>query len=147
VPALHIDLTREPLPRWETSDGPDGSGAEILFHGRVRGREGDREIIAIDYEAYEPMARLELERLAAEVLDRFPIAELSCSHRIGVVPVGEASLRVVLRSTHRAEAIEALAWFVRELKVRVPIWKWGLTAAGERFPSQTPDTGKDPGSP
>jgi len=145
--AVNARLTTDPLPPWEAPETPrPDAGAELVFHGRVRGDEGGMPITAIEYEAYEPMAHAQLLALADETLRRFPVHEVECIHRIGIVRVGEASLRVVLRSAHRTEALEALAWFVRELKVRVPIWKWGITAEGRRFASHTADSGP-PGSP
>ncbi len=116
------------------SDGQDG--AELLFHGRVRGTEGGRPIVALDYEAYLPLAETELRAVADDTASRFPIRSLVCLHRIGRIGVGEASMRVIIRSPHRTEAITALAHFIEQLKDRVPIWKWGVTAEGERFPSR-----------
>jgi molybdopterin synthase catalytic subunit len=138
-----VRLTRDPLPPWAPETPRPDAGAELVFHGRVRDAEEGVPVTAIEYEAYEPMALAELRALADELLRRFPVHDLECIHRVGVVPVGEASLRVVLRSAHRTEAIEALVWFVRELKVRVPIWKWGITAEGRRFASHTRSAGPD----
>ena len=115
-------------------DGQDG--AELLFHGRVRGTEGGRPIVALDYEAYLPLAETELRAVADDTASRFPIRSLVCLHRIGRIEVGEASMRVIIRSPHRTEGIQALAHFIEQLKDRVPIWKWGVTAEGERFPSR-----------
>lgn len=110
-------------------------GAELIFHGRVRRREGDDEIAALDYEHYPTMTEQELQALADETLERFGLSALRCLHRVGRVPVGEASLRVTIVSAHRAEALDAMAWFVTEMKRRVPIWKWAVTADGERRPT------------
>lgn len=131
-------ITPDALP--DLTDGtPDAghpqAGAELLFHGRVRPQEEGREIIALDYEHYAGMAETELATLASEAERRFELVSLDVIHRVGRVAVGEASLRVTIRSKHRAEGIAALGWFVSELKQRVPIWKWGVTAGGERFPS------------
>ncbi len=111
-------------------------GAEVIFHGRVRGEEGGRKIVALEYEAYAEMAEQELQNIGTEAAEKFAILDLYCDHRTGAVPVGEVSLRLVIRANHRGAALEAMAWFITELKARVPIWKWGLTADGERFPSR-----------
>jgi len=138
---VEVILTHEPLPPYEPAPARSDAGAELLFHGRVRSGEGDREIRALGYEAYEGMAHKELHGLAEETRSRFELLDLVCWHRLGDVPVGEPSLRVVLRSRHRQEAIRALDWFVVELKRRVPIWKWGVAPDGERFPSAVPSSG------
>ena len=64
-----------------------------------------------------------------------PGVDLACTHRVGLVGVGEISVRVVARAPHRAEALAALAGFVDALKTDVPIWKWGVRPDGSRFPS------------
>jgi len=132
-------ITTEPLPGVDAPEaaafaGP-GAGAEVIFHGRVRGMEEGREIVALDYEHYAGMAERELAALADEAEARFELLALEVIHRVGRVPVGDASLRVTVWSRHRQEALAAMAWFIAGLKERVPIWKWGVTAAGERFPS------------
>jgi molybdopterin synthase catalytic subunit len=35
----------------------------------------------------------------------------------------EASVNIVAVSPHRREALEAVAWAIDELKMRIPIWK------------------------
>lgn len=139
--SVEVILTHEPFPPFEPAPPRPDAGAELLFHGRVRSGEGDREIQALGYEAYEGMARTELRTLAEETRSRFDLLDLVCWHRLGDVPVGEPSLRVVVRARHRQEAIRALDWLVVELKRRVPIWKWGVTPDGERFPSTAPSSG------
>jgi molybdopterin synthase catalytic subunit len=136
---IRITVTPDPIEPFVADAPRPDAGAELVFHGRVRGTEASRDVVALDYEQYEGMARSELETLAGECLARFGLLDLACTHRVGEVRVGEASLRVVIRSRHREEGIAALDWFVRELKIRVPIWKWGITPLGERFPTQGPE--------
>lgn len=129
-------LISGPLPPFDRRPPREVTGAEVIFHGRVRGEEEGRKIVALDYEAYTEMAEKELRAIGEEVAEKYSIQDLFCDHRVGEVPVGEVSLRLVIWSRHRGEALEAVAWFVKELKERVPIWKWGITADGERFPSR-----------
>lgn len=132
---IDVGITPEPLEPFAPAGARPDAGAEILFHGRVRGTEAEREIVALHYEHYAGMAEAELRSLAEACVERFGLLDLACVHRIGDVPVGEPSLRVVIRARHRGEGVTGLDWFIRELKVRVPIWKWGVRADGERFPS------------
>lgn len=129
------ELIGAPLPPLAEEPGSPECGSELVFHGRVRGRERDEPILGLFYEHYEGMAESELRILAEETAETFGLQSLLCLHRVGEVPVGEASVRVVLRSKHRVESLQALAFFIRELKRRVPIWKWGIRADGSRFPS------------
>ncbi len=129
------ELVEGPLPQLLELQGLRETGAEIIFHGRVRDREQDQQIVALYYEAYAPLAESELRAIGEEAAQRFSLLDLTCQHRIGEVPVGEVSLRVVARARHREAALEAVAWLVDQLKRRAPIWKWGVKSSGERFPS------------
>jgi len=95
-----------------------------------------RKITALEYEQYEGMALRELQQLAEETVGKFPIHDLFCKHRVGKVNVGETSLHVVIWSKHRQEGIDALSWFIVELKKRIPIWKWAILEDGSRIPSE-----------
>lgn len=98
-------------------------GAVITFQGIVRAAEGQQQISAIDYEAFEPMARRQFDHIFAEVCARWPIEAIRLVHRIGVVPVNQPSLWVEVTASHRGEAFEACQYIIDQMKVRVPIWK------------------------
>ena len=106
----------------------DGMGAVVCFLGVVRGSEGDDAITAIDYEAFEPMARRQFELLFDELGQRWPVESVRLVHRIGVVPVNEPSLWVEVVAPHRAEAFDACQFLISEMKQKVPIWKKPLPA-------------------
>ena len=134
---ITVEVVEGALPTFDNRPEGGETGSEVVFMGRVRNVENDRPIVALFYEAYEPMALKELQAVAAETSDKFEIQDLFCWHRIGEVPVGETSLKIVIWSRHREAGLEAVAWLVREIKLRIPIWKWGITSEGERFPSKT----------
>ncbi|HEY6228674.1 MAG TPA: molybdenum cofactor biosynthesis protein MoaE [Verrucomicrobiae bacterium] len=98
-------------------------GAVITFQGIVRAAEGQQQISAIDYEAFEPMARRQFDHIFAEVSARWPIEAIRLVHRIGIVPVNQPSLWVEVTASHRGEAFEACQYIIDQMKVRVPIWK------------------------
>ena len=79
---------------------------------------------------------MELTQLAKDTCKKYPIHDLYCKHRIGKVDVGETSLHVVIWSKHRQEGIDAMSWFIVELKKRVPIWKWAILEDGTRIQSE-----------
>lgn len=62
------------------------------------------------------MAEVELTQLAKATCEKFPIHDLFCKHRIGRVDVGETSLHVSIGSKHRKEGLDAMTWFISELK-------------------------------
>ncbi|MCH2114281.1 MAG: molybdenum cofactor biosynthesis protein MoaE [Pirellulales bacterium] len=98
-------------------------GAVLMFLGVTRQFDEDRETASLQYEAYEKMALAELARLESEARRTWPISECLIVHRLGLVPLGEASVAVVTASPHRSEAFAAGQWLIDTLKERVPIWK------------------------
>jgi len=100
-----------------------GMGAAIYFLGFVRCQEDGREIAALDYEAFERMARRQFELLFDEAEKRWPIESIRLVHRVGRVAVGEASLWVEAVAPHRGEAFAACQFLIDEMKRVVPIWK------------------------
>lgn len=134
IKAEIVDGKINPFP---SDDSRTSDGAELVFNGRVRRVEGGSEIVALEYELYEGMAEKEFRSLAEETVKRFPIHDLFCRHRVGTVPVGEVSLHISIWSGHRGEALEAVTWFISELKKRVPIWKWAILPDGSKYPSGT----------
>ncbi len=102
---------------------PD-SGAVVDFLGIVRGTEEDKAIEGIDYEWHPQMALSQLERIGRETAARYPL-QPGCRlhHRVGFVPVGQASLALRICCAHRGPALAATGWLVERLKAVVPIWK------------------------
>ena len=101
----------------------EAAGAVLDFYGVVRGQEDAATISGIGYEAHEAMARHQLELLANEAGQRFPVFQVILHHRIGFVPVAEPSLFLRVTAGHRGTAFAAAQWLIEELKERVPIWK------------------------
>lgn len=127
-------ITREKIPAQLNDDTHVADGAELVFFGRVRNLENGDPIKGIDYECYDGMAQKELQKLAEETAEKFRISDLDCIHRVGYVPIGEASLRVVIWSKHRVEGLDAMAWFISEMKERVPIWKHAVLPNSSKLP-------------
>ena len=120
---IRVDITREPLQARGLASTDGSTGAVVEFAGIVRGEEDGAPISALDYEAYEAMARSEMERIVRNLSAQYPCHAVAIVHRIGRVPVGEASILVRIEAKHRAEAFGMLAAFMDRLKQDVPIWK------------------------
>ena len=131
-----VEIVNGPIKFFQTDDNHQQDGAELIFNGRVRDTELGENITALEYEQYEGMAETELTQLAEETVGKFPIHDLFCKHRIGKINVSETSLHVVIWSKHRKEGLEAMTWFITELKKRVPIWKWAIMEDGRKIPSE-----------
>ena len=133
---VKTEIVNGPINFFPSEDNRQQDGAELVFNGRVRATEHGENITALEYEQYEGMAETELTRLAEEAEKNFPIHDLFCKHRIGKVEVGETSLHVSIWSKHRREGLDAMGFFITELKKRVPIWKWAILEDGSRIPSK-----------
>ena len=131
-----VEIVSRPIEYFPSDDNRQQDGAELIFNGRVRATEHGKNITALEYEQYEGMAETELTQLAEETVGKFPIHDLFCKHRIGKINVSETSLHVVIWSKHRKEGLEAMTWFITELKKRVPIWKWAIMEDGRKIPSE-----------
>jgi molybdopterin synthase catalytic subunit len=99
------------------------AGAVVLFLGTTREMTGDRQTVALDYEAYHEMAGRRLAELEAEARRRWPVLECMIVHRLGRVPVAEASVAIAVSTPHREDAFAAGKWLIDTLKHDVPIWK------------------------
>ena len=103
--------------------GDPAAGAVLSFVGTVRGSKQGRRVLRIEYEAYEPMARKVLERIGAEIGERWPAVSVALVHRIGRVEVGEASIAIVVAMPHRADGFAALRHGIEAVKRDLPVWK------------------------
>ena len=133
---IKVEIVNSSIIPFESYDNQKEKGAELIFNGRVRATEHGKKISMLEYEQYEDMAEKELRIIAQETQNKFPIKDLLCRHRIGEVKVGETSLHVSVWSKHRKEGLEAMSFFIIELKKRVPIWKWAILENGEKIPSE-----------
>ena len=130
-----IELTDRPieLDRLLTAIADPGSGAVVVFLGVVRDNARGRRIDHLEYEAYDALARREMERIAAAISARWPGARVAIVHRTGRLNVGEASVAVGVSAPHRAEAFEAGRFAIDTLKQTVPIWKKEIWGGGEAW--------------
>ena len=124
-----MHLTRDPLDVGDLLakvQSPERGGT-CVFLGTVR---NDAGVTSIDYSAYESMAVEEIERILAEARERWPRSRVMLQHRLGVIPVGEASIAIAAAAPHRDEAFAACRYAIEEVKKRLPVWKKELRGDG-----------------
>ncbi len=114
-----------------TAAAQPGCGAVNLFLGTTRDHHEGRRVLRLEYEAYDRMALAALAALEHAATARFALSHCFIIHRLGEVPVTEASVAVVVSSAHRGPAFEASSWIMDELKRTVPIWKKEFFADGD----------------
>lgn len=103
-------------------DDPD-VGAHGWFLGVTRRTTDSRVTECLSYDSHREMAMKELERLADQAIQNHSLKHLVIVHRLGEVPVGEASVVIGCSSAHRVDTFDALRWIMDTLKKDVPIWK------------------------
>ena len=102
---------------------PPECGAIVTLDGFVRQFTKQRETLYLIYEAYEPMALIEMQKIGAQAKEQFDIAHVTIVHRLGKLEIGETSVVISVASPHRRAAFTACEWLIKELKRVVPIWK------------------------
>ncbi|MFG0265137.1 MAG: molybdenum cofactor biosynthesis protein MoaE, partial [Rhodopirellula sp. JB055] len=68
---------------------------------------------------------------AHTAMQEFSLHRVVIWHRLGVVPIGQASVIVGCSSAHRVGALSAVAAIMDRLKQDVPIWKQEHFESGE----------------
>lgn len=109
------------------------AGAVATFVGTTRRRSRDRDVVHLEYEAYEGMAENVMADLADELRRRHDLCEVAIHHRVGRVEVGEMSVVIAVSAPHRAAALSACHEAIDELKVSVPLWKKEVYVGGEEW--------------
>ncbi len=112
---------------------PVECGATVTLDGYVRKFTKGRETLYLVYEAYEPMALKEMDKLIGQAKTEFAISHVGIVHRLGKLEIGETSVVISVASPHRKAAFAACEWLIRELKRTVPIWKKEVYADGEEW--------------
>lgn len=121
---IEIEITSHRIEVPPLPSRPHGAaGAWVEFHGIVRNEESGGRIAALEYEAYSPMAELEIRRILEQLALERPCLSAQVIHRTGPVPVGDAAIWVGIAAVHRADAFAMLSSFMDRLKADVPIWK------------------------
>ncbi|WP_166831973.1 molybdenum cofactor biosynthesis protein MoaE [Thalassoroseus pseudoceratinae] len=120
-----IELTHDPIDITAVTESVRStqSGAVLVFLGTVREMTGDRQTIALDYDAYPEMATAKMNELEQEAREKWPIDQLAIVHRLGHLELGDVSVIVAVSCPHRGDAFAAGKWLIDTLKVTVPVWK------------------------
>lgn len=114
----------------------DAAGAIATFIGTTRAHSRGREVIHLEYDAYEGMAEQVMADLAAQLVERHELCKVAIHHRVGRVEIGETSVVIAASAAHRAAALAACKDAIDELKVSVPLWKKETYVGGEEWIGQ-----------
>ena len=136
-------LSRAPLDLQEVVDavsGPGftGQGGLVTFTGIVRDHNMGKDVIRIEYEAYDQLVLSTLASIAQGIESTISGSKVAIVHRAGVLQVGDAAVVIAASAPHRAEAFDACRRAIEELKHEVPIWKKEVSPQGEEWLGMRP---------
>jgi molybdopterin synthase catalytic subunit/molybdopterin converting factor small subunit len=109
------------------------TGAIATFVGTTRARSRGRDVVHLEYEAYEGMAEQVMADLADRLKDRYDLCAVAIHHRVGRVEIGDTSVAIAVSAPHRADALAACRDAIDELKLSVPLWKKEVYEGGEEW--------------
>ena len=120
-----IEISGEPIDTSALQGSLENpaAGGYCAFEGWVRNENEGHVVERLEYEAYEPLAVAEGEKVIAEAKERYPFLEARCVHRVGLLEIGECAVWIGVAAKHRDEAFKACRYIIDEIKHRLPIWK------------------------
>ncbi|MBW4542176.1 MAG: molybdenum cofactor biosynthesis protein MoaE [Myxacorys chilensis ATA2-1-KO14] len=125
-PGDHFAIAFAPLSFdevYQLADDP-ANGAIVVMSGMVRNNTDGNAVIALEYQAYEPMATEVFRQIAAQIRNTWSdVTHVVIHHRTGRLAIGEISVLVAVGCPHRLEAFEACRYAIDTLKHNAPIWK------------------------
>lgn len=107
------------------------SGAINVFVGTVRNSTNNKNVTALEFEAYVPMALKEMRKISDMAGAKWPINAMAIHHRIGRLEIGEVPVVITVSTPHRKDGFEACQFAIDTLKETVPIWKKEIFEDGE----------------
>src|ERR1700741_226696 len=105
-------LDIQPCINWVNS--PESGGIDV-FIGTVRNATKGRAVLRLEFEAYEKMALAELDKIAIQAGEKWPVQKLVVHHRSGVLNVGDIAVIIAVSAAHRAAAFEACRYVIDTL--------------------------------
>jgi molybdopterin synthase catalytic subunit len=107
-------------------------GAHNIFLGQVRKDIlGGKEVAAIEYSSYEPMAAVKMEEIREAIFAKYELTCMHVYHSLGTVHTGEICLFVFTSSKHRKIAFDACEETVERIKKELPVWGKEIFAGGD----------------
>jgi molybdopterin synthase catalytic subunit len=98
-------------------------GGVAVFVGNVRNVTAGKPVKKLFFECYEPMALLEMEKIAQHVIATFGVKKVAILHIVGEKVPGDTVVVIAAAAPHRGAAFDACEYAIDRLKETVPIWK------------------------
>lgn len=109
---------------------PEAGGIDV-FIGTVRNHTNGKQVLRLEFEAYEAMAISEMQKIVSYATETWPLHRVVLHHRTGSLQVGEVPVIIAVSAAHRDAAFTACRYIIDTLKQTVPIWKKEIFEDGE----------------
>lgn len=135
-----IEITDKPIDTLKIIEAATlhEAGAVNTFIGTVRNQTSGKKVTCLEYEAYEPMAVSEINKIINKAGETWKLLGFAVSHRVGILMPGEIAVVVAISTPHRKESFEACQFIIDSLKETVPIWKKEFFEDGSHWVSAHP---------
>ncbi len=130
---IDIKISVDPLQIQSCIDwvmSPECGGINV-FIGTVRNVTKRKKVLRLEFEAYQSMAMSEMNKIAKDVLEKWPVQKILIHHRTGILQTGEVPVIIAVAAAHRDAAFDACRYTIDTLKQTVPIWKKEVFEDGE----------------
>jgi len=107
--------------------GRPAAGATVCFQGTTR------DVPRLEYEAYAAMAEDRIASILRDCVEAHELEAAAAEHRVGSVPLGEASVVVAASAAHREQAFAGAREAIDRIKAEAPIWKREVDESGSRW--------------
>jgi molybdopterin synthase catalytic subunit len=126
---IHVAVRDEPLSLQEVAAGVvrPGAGAVVSFEGVTRA------VDRLEYEAYREMAEERIAAILRDCVREHGLEAAAAEHRVGSVPLGEASVVVSVSAAHRDAAFAGAREAIDRIKGEAPIWKLEVEGGSRRW--------------
>jgi len=120
-----VEITEEPISPEQVVNRArsDSSGCVVTYVGLIRDCSQGKLVLSVEYQDSNGNAESILQGIANETKHRWQIENITISHRIGKLRVGEINLVVAVASTHRGEGFAASQYAIDQFKQRLPTRK------------------------
>ncbi|MBX2894384.1 MAG: molybdenum cofactor biosynthesis protein MoaE [Cyclobacteriaceae bacterium] len=135
-----IEITNNPINTSKiiAAASAQQAGAVNVFIGTVRNQTAGKAVTKLEYEAYEPMAVSEIQKVIDAAKIKWSLSGWAISHRTGTLMPGEVAVVVAVSTPHRKDSFEACQFIIDTLKKTVPIWKKEFFQDGDQWVSAHP---------
>ncbi len=120
-----IKITDKPISPEEAIDQvkTSGSGCVVTYVGLIRDNSRGKPVLSVEYTDVNGKAETGLQKIAAEIKQRWPVNAVSIYHRVGKLNVGDVNFIVAIAAAHREEGFTAIQYAVDRFKESLPTAK------------------------